>query len=761
MKTINIAAFIVAVSLLISLLSGLNQLTGFFSKISLPTAILSLIIAIIVALFFPILLRTKLPENKTILRMSFRVFSIVLAVVVVIVGIGPFLGKYVMAAQSMNRGEEYIDANLYSAARVELNRAADYFKDLGFNGQAVDAKLILIQAYTGVGNYDRANELIKEIEAYANLSMHQEGKLNGIRGNIAYGLGEFEQAERFYQMARTTIEPDSQAEAIILANQAVLWSGKGAPYRARVLDNYQRARRIYEEYDDTRGLIDLLINEGCLYENDPEKAMSVYEEAMNQAEKLDDSYIMGVIFQNIGVTYRQQGDLVRAEELYQQAILKFEEVADLSAQAEVMANLATLEIVRGRNELARQYLQASEAYFRNVDLTGELVNMRKIAQILTTQADIYDCFGESETSEKYYQEALTIYQQHPDPIKEAETIINYAGLLVHLNQIQEARNQLERSREIIEAYSGEEPNQCMGVLYSVLGKVYQDTGDFTNALVYYEKAINVFEILEDSLHYAQAIENRGLILVIQNDVKGMTDVTDALGIYRELENRDLEVKALFNLYLMYDNIQFYKFIGEVPDSVKDLTVADLLEDIFKILDSYNVNQETEAGILFGILVQDIGGQAELIVYRERLLQLKVFYEERDESIGLGRSLVKLANIEQALHNWDKMEEYARAAEVYADQIPFALRIPYHTDLGFFLVIDFPEDGLDHFFQAFDAAQAFAPEYQLSLAFVIKTYILSSLDEIDHDKYLTKAKYVLNTTDDAEVRNIFEEIVESL
>jgi tetratricopeptide (TPR) repeat protein len=748
MNTINIATLIVAVSLLISLLSGLNQLTGFFSKISLPTAILSLIIAVVVALFFPALLRIKRPEDKTILRMSYRVFSIVLAVLVVAVGIGPFLGKYVMAAQSKSRGAEYIDQNLYSAARVDLNRAASYFKDLGFNGQSVDGKLILIQAYIGVGNFDRANELIKEIEAYANLSMHQQGKLNGIRGNIAYELGEFEQAEHFYQMARTTIEPDSQAEAIILANQAVLWSGKDAPYRARVLDNYERARAIYEKLNDTRGLIDLLINEGCLYENDPEKARSIYQEAMSQAEKLHDSYFLGVISQNIGVTYRQQGDLVRAEELYNQAILRFEEVADLSAQAEVMANLATLEIARGRNELARQHLQASEAYFRNIDLSGELVNISKIAQILTTQADIYDSFGESETSRKYYEEALTIYQRHPDPLKEAETIINYAGLLVRLNQLQEARNQLERSREIVETYAGEGPNQSLGVLYGVLGKVYQDTGDLANALVYYEKAVDVFKELEDSLHYAQAIENRGIVRMWRGDFDGMKDISDAMDIYVELGNRDQQAQTVFNLYTLLS------YLG-------DPSVSDLVKEMLFMLDNYSIDQEIESGILFGILVQDIGDTSQLIVYRERLLQLKVFYEQRDEPIGLGRSLVKLANVEQALHNWDKMEEYAREAEVYADQIPLALRIQYHTDLGFFLVIDFPEDGLDHFFQAFDAAQAFATDKQLNLAYIIQTYILSDSDEIDHNKYLGKAQQVLKNTDNAEIRSIFQEIVDSL
>jgi len=57
----------------------------------------------------------------------------------------------------------------------------------------------------------------------------------------------------------------------------------------------------------------------------------------------------------------------------------------------------------------------------------------------------------------------------------------------------------------------------------------------------------------------------------------------------------------------------------------------------ELLENYSIDQETEAGILFGIIVQDIGSQAELITYRERLMQLKIFYEQPNEPIGLGHS----------------------------------------------------------------------------------------------------------------------------
>lgn len=748
MKSMNIAALVLIISLFLSLLSGLNQVAGFFSRVSLATAILSGVLAIIIAVTFPELLRRKRPSGEKILKMSFRVFCILLAVVILVVGVGPFLGKFWIATQAKSQGSEFVDRHLYAPARIYLARATHYFEDLGFSKRAVESKLILSQVYAGLGDRARAEELIQEIEDSGFLDTHQQGKLYTIRGIIAYEWGEFEQAEHFYQLAHQTIEPRSQVQAILLQNQAVLWAGKGAPFRERVLDNYRRAREIYQELNDEIGLVHVLINEGNLYENDPHKARTLYEQAQSEAEKIQDPYLIGTIAMNIGVTYRQQGDLEQAEKFYNQARWKFEEAADFLGQAQVLVNLAVMESVRGHMELARQHVQASEAYLRNIDLDSEQVQIREVAQIRTFQADIYDSFGESEAAESYYEEALTIFTRYPDPLREAKTRVNYGGLLLRLNRGQEALQQIGRAREILEAYSGEGPHQSLAVLYNNLGRAYQDMGDFDNALNYYGKAMQIFEDLEELFLHAQARENKGIVRIWLGDDRGLEDILEALKIYRELENRDHEAQTLFNLYSLYGAW------GE-PSAV------NMVPEILELLNNYNIDQETEAGILFGILVQDIGSQAELITYRERLLQLKMFYEQRDEPIGLGRSLLKLANIEQFLGNFSKMIEYAREAEVYAEYIPLPLRMSFHTDLGFFLVQEYPEDGIDHFLEAFDLAHGISIDQQRNLAIVIQTYLLIYADEVDRDKYRIKSQEVLRTVDDTGIQSMFKELIDVL
>lgn len=749
MKPLNMAALILVASLLISLLSGINQLAGFFSQISLATAILSGIIAIVVAVMFPMLLKRRQPSDKTILKMSFRTFSIVLAILIVFMGVGPFIGKYVMASQAKSQGLDSYNHHLYAPARVQLTRAVDYFDDLGFSRQAVNAKLVLLQVYADLGNRDRAIEMIDEIEAYADLSVYQQGKLYAIRGIIAHETGEYEQAKHFYELAYQAIEPDSQDNAILLQNHGVLLAEKGAPFRDQVIEKYQKAQNIYEKLNDEYGLACILISKGTLYENEPDTARSYYEEALKKAEAIENSHLTGVVYMNMGVTCRQQGDINQAEELYQKALLEFEKTADYIAQAEVLVNLATVEWVRGKKELARQHVLTSEAYLRNIDETSEQLYHRKIAQIRTFQADIYDSLGESETAEGYYQEALSIYSQHPHPLLEATTRVNYMGLLLRLGRAVEANNEIKRAREILEAYAEEGPNQTLGVLYSNLGKAHQDTGDFDNALRYYTMAVEIFDELGDTVQYAQARENQGIILTwLEYYYEGLEAILEAHEIYVELENKDLEVKALFNLYCFFT-------------ALDDPTASDILAEILYILDNYNIDQDIESGILFGILVQDIDEQAGIIIYRERLLQQRMFYEQRDESIGIGLCLRKLAEVEQGLHNWDRMEEYAREAALYADLIPIPQRVSYLNDLGFMLVIDNPEEGIDLLFRSFDVAQTVSIIQQQNIAFYINTYVGLSLDEIDHEKYISKCLIIIENTNDTEIKRLFQEVIDML
>lgn len=368
---------------------------------------------------------------------------------------------------------------------------------------------------------------------------------------------------------------------------------------------------------------------------------------------------------------------------------------------------------------------------------------------MTFQADLYDSFGQSAESESRYQEALAIYEQHPEPLSEATTLVNYAGLMARLNRGGEARSLLERAREIATAFSDERPNRLLIVLDNNLGRTYQDIGDNKVARSYYEQAREMAQALGERLQYAQALENIGVIDSYEgNTPRANESFEEALAIYRQLENRDREVQVLFNLY------SNYSMFG-------DPAAGDTVSELLALLQEYHIDREVESGILLGILIQDIGKTSDLITYRERLQQLRTFYEELEEPIGLGRSHQKLANVEQSLGNSDEMIRHAREAEKYVDDIPLPTRLLVHSDLGFFLLSDSAEDAITHFHKAFDLAENYGPGQQRNLALVINLSTIMYASELDCSTHLEKARTVVRDSDDAEIRVQFQGIVDAL
>jgi tetratricopeptide (TPR) repeat protein len=740
----------VAIPIVVSALSGLNIVFGFFATISLSTAVLSGVLALSVAAFLPLFLKSRWPEGETPPKTSFLTAgSVVLGIAVLSFGAGPFLFKWQAASQAKTSGAELLDLHKYAPAQAALERAARYYEDIGLSTQSTDAKLDLIQAYVGIGDIAGAEELADQLEKSAALDGHMSGRLHGIRGNLAYQRGEFEQAEREYQLALQALDPGTAALASVLQNQAVLWSGKGAPFRDRVLDNYARAREVYQQLGDEVGLANASINESTLYEHDPGRARSLLERARVEAADIQNPVLLGTIELNMGFTYRQEGALDQAEETYKRARMQFEEAADLVGQAQVELNLAVLEQVRGNMELARQHLNASEAYLRSVDRETAQIPPRRQAQIIAFQADIHDSYGESGEAEIRYEEALAIYAKHPDPLREADTLVNYAGLLARLNRGEEARELSERAREVAEGFADEGPHELLAVLYNNLARTYQDIGENDVALDYYEQAKAVSQALGERLLYAQAVQNIGVIYGFSGDLnRAIENSEEALAIYREYANRDREVQTLFNLYAIYT-------------ALGDASASESVSQLLTLLQEHNIDQEVESGVLFGILIYDITETSELVSYRERLQQLRRFYERLDEPIGLGRSHHKLASVEQILGNADEMVRHAREAEKYVDEIPLPLRFTVHSDLGFFLLEDSAEDALDHFNRAFDLAEGFGVAQQRTLALIINLNTTTYARQIDCASHLQRAQTIVRVTDDAQIRAQFQGIIDVL
>lgn len=739
-----------AVSLVLGTFTAVNQLIGLFSRISLGTVVASLVVSVALVVGGAVFLRRQTEQAEPSPRVpmrNLRLLSWVLAAVVALMATVPFVAKLTLAEAARRDGIAKYNRQLYASARGPLERAIRYREDIGLPGPSAATKVALVETYAELGDWERAHRLIGEIED-SNPSDDLRGRLLGARAGIEYGLGHFEQAELLYQQARQLIPKDSRPYAIVLANEAATWVERGGDHKQRARNQLGEARRLYERLGDELGVAYVLLSEGDL-EQRPSDARRIHRQALQIAETHHDHGLAASLLQRIAITHRVEGDFQQARSVYEQALARFRLTASPLGQALIYANLATLGQAAGQDVAANKQIERSESFVRVIDPSDPAIQPRLVAELRTKQGDVHDALGDAKASERRYQEALELYSRHPEPLAEARTLVNYAGLLIHVGRTEEARNRLSQAREIVDAFSRGEPTPLLGVLETNLARIDQETGNAQSAFARHRKAAAIFAASEERLQEAQARENLAILGAQAGAVQEAIAVLDTvLPIYRELENRDLEANALYERYVLLE-----------ADVDRNAALRQLLD----LLERYNIDQAAQTRILLGILPQEVGGRLELMVFRERLRQLNTFLAEGGPKADLGQSFLQLARISYLLEDNEGAMRFARKAEPYANAVPMPARSVFNWEVGRVLLdTGEPGAGLEHYWTAYDLeagtqASAF-PGRQYAKALLIEGVILDHWDSLDPSRQLAQARAALRHTEDQLARETLSGLV---
>ncbi len=102
----------------------------------------------------------------------------------------------------------------------------------------------------------------------------------------------------------------------------------------------------------------------------------------------------------------------------------------------------------------------------------------------------YDVLGESDSSLRYFQDALTLSRQFKIPIHEEHSLNNLGLYFWNRGKLQEALNSFLESKKINDRLNGEH-NEVQDGLLNNIGLIYQELFLYEKALVYHKKAYEI------------------------------------------------------------------------------------------------------------------------------------------------------------------------------------------------------------------------------------------------------------------------------
>lgn len=292
---------------------------------------------------------------------------------------------------------------------------------------------------------------------------------------------------------------------------------------------------------------------------------------------------------------------------------------------------------------------AFEIYNKALQLTKS--NVEK-AMILNSIADTYQRISEYDKALKWYGESLNILVNFPEKEK-IDTWLGIAWIYYLRGDLKSARDLLENVLNNTRDLSSMELRKKLARLYNQLGACYSRMGEREKSFDAYNKALKLYEMLEDIPGQA----------VIFNNISGY--YTRQGDYYRVLEylNKSLEV-ALKTGNQLGRAIAIYN-IGETYLRLGDLKKAE---------EKFNEYLEINA-LINNQLGNGYGNMGLGIVYFERgdLVKSEIFFKraveifDKLQSIILKRNaLTRLAELELEKSNFDgsfaMYEELKRAYE---------------------------------------------------------------------------------------------------
>lgn len=307
------------------------------------------------------------------------------------------------------------------------------------------------------------------------------GATLSILGVTCRSMGDFNAAREYYERALQFAEPDSEHHK---------------PELATVFNN-----------------IGLLLAE----EGNHTDATEYYRKALAITESMSesDALLKAGIFNNLGLTLHEQGELDEALTYYEQALQIREEGLGEHHQrtAEVINNIGGIHSRRGDYDKAKQFYSRALELYRIV-LNG---NHPDIARTLNNLAGVLKDEGNYGLARQYYEESLEIYKSNfgGDQPTTILTIQMLAQTLLLQGEATIASLYLPQLLSI-----GTQTYKSFGNAYAKglteLGRILFTQKQYDQARSFFEKAIEVFDALEDKDELANALPLMSLAMIYQH-----------------------------------------------------------------------------------------------------------------------------------------------------------------------------------------------------------------------------------------------------
>lgn len=243
-------------------------------------------------------------------------------------------------------------------------------------------------------------------------------------------------------------------------------------------------------------------------DSDPVTALGYTREALNLAAEIGDKKGMAAAYNNLGVSYRQQGAIDKALEYYINSLKIYESLENKEGIATLKNNISTIYATKKDYGLAVNYLEQSYALFIQLGDKMKIVGSMNNLGNLNSELQLH------EKAMRYYSEAYQLSQQAGVPF--ADPVNNLGNIHFRQGNYQKAIEFYLKALEI-----QKENNDRLGTLNTLtnVGAAFTKAKQPKPALQYLTEAKALAEELQAYSYLPNILRSHADILYQQGKAK--------------------------------------------------------------------------------------------------------------------------------------------------------------------------------------------------------------------------------------------------
>jgi tetratricopeptide (TPR) repeat protein len=222
----------------------------------------------------------------------------------------------------------------------------------------------------------------------------------------------------------------------------------------------------------------------------PREFISWLESALEAARKLKDRIFEGYHLGNLGIVYKNLGEIHRAIEFQEQALSTSREVGDRVIEGNALDSIGNAYAKLG--EIHR----AIEFYEQALTISREIDDRRGEGATLGNLGLAYADLGDTHRAIEFQEKALTISRETGDKRSEGMALNNLGVAYAKLGEFARTIDLCERALAVSHGI-GDLPNEGNALLN--IGMVLDTLGDRAEAIAHVEAALEIYEQLEDPM----------------------------------------------------------------------------------------------------------------------------------------------------------------------------------------------------------------------------------------------------------------------